>query len=342
MAASVASTSPPASLQGVHRDRLFVASCCALAVSAVAFAVIGDILGALKSQFILDNQQVGFIGGAAIWGFSVSIILLGPLCDVLGMKFLIRLAMVCHVLGVLIMITATGFWTLFIGALVISLGNGLIEAACNPLVVTLYPERKAHRLNQFHMWWPGGIVLGGLASYGLGKMGITSWQVRLGLILIPAVVYIFLMLKEEFPATENQQSGVSTGAMFAETLTSPLFLLMLATMFITASIELGPGRWIPAVLQSGGVPGILILVYGSLLMAILRRVASGPLIRALSPTGILFLSMIVAAVGLYLLSDAQTMVGALVAATVFFLGVCFVWPTMLGFVSERVPRTGAL
>jgi len=342
MAASVASTAPPASLEGIHRDRLFVASCCALAVSAVAFAVIGDILGALKSQFILDNQQVGFIGGAAIWGFSVSIILLGPLCDVLGMKFLTRVAMVCHVLGVLIMITATGFWSLFIGALVISLGNGLIEAVCNPLVVTLYPERKAHRLNQFHMWWPGGIVLGGLASEGLRQIGITSWKVRLGLILIPAVVYIFLMLKEEFPATENQQSGVSTGAMFAETLTSPLFLLMLATMFITASIELGPNRWIPAVLASGGVPGILILVWGSILMAVLRRTASGPLIKALSPTGILFSSMIVAAIGLYLLSNAQTAVSAFVAGTVFAVGVCFVWPTMLGFVSERVPRSGAL
>src|SRR5258705_539806 len=247
MAASVASTAPPASLEGIHRDRLFVASCCALAVSAVAFAVIGDILGSLKSQFILDNQQVGYIGGAAIWGFAVSIILLRPLCDVLGMK-----------------------------------------------------------------------------------------------ILIPAVVYIFLMLREQFPATENQASGVSTGEMFKSTFTSPLFLLMLATMFITASIELGPGRWIPAVLQSGGVPGILVLVWGSILMAILRRIASGPLIKALSPTGMLFSSMIVAAIGLYLLSNAQTAVSAFVAGTVFFLGVCFVWPTMLGFVSERVPRSGAL
>jgi fucose permease len=342
MAASVASSAPPASLEGVHRDRLFVASCCALAVSAVAFAVIGDILGSLKAQFILDNQQVGYIGGAAIWGFAVSIILLGPLCDVLGMKFLIRAAMVCHVVGVLIMISATGFWSLFSGALVISLGNGLIEAACNPLVATLYPERKVHRLNQFHVWWPGGIVLGGLASYALGKMGITSWQVRLGLILIPAAVYIVLMLREKFPATENQASGVSTGEMFRATFTSPLFLLMLATMFITASIELGPNRWIPAVLASGGLPGILILVWGSLLMAILRRTASGPLIKLLSPTGILLGSMILAALGLYLLSTAETAVSAFIAGTVFAVGVCFVWPTMLGFVSERVPRSGAL
>ena len=342
MAASVASPAPPASLEGIHRDRLFVASCCALAVSAVAFAVIGDILGALKSQFILDNQQVGYIGGAAIWGFAVSIILLGPLCDVLGMKFLVRVAMVCHVLGVLIMITATGFWTLFAGALVISLGNGLIEAVCNPLVATLYPERKAHRLNQFHVWWPGGIVLGGLASYALNAIGITSWKVRVGLILIPAAVYIVLMLRERFPATENQASGVSTGEMFKATFTSPLFLLMLATMFITASIELGPNRWIPAVLQSGGIPGILVLVWISGLMAIMRMKVSGPLIKLLSPTGILLGSMILVAIGLLMLSNAETGTSAFVAATVFAVGITFIWPTMLGFVAERVPRSGAL
>ena len=342
MAASVASSAPPASLEGIHRDRLFVASCCALAVSAVAFAVIGDILTTLKSQFVLSNQEVGYIGGAAIWGFAVSILLLGPLCDVLGMKFLIRAAMVCHVLGVIIMITATGFWTLFIGALVLSLGNGLIEAACNPLVATLYPERKVHRLNQFHVWWPGGIVLGGLASYGLAQIGVTSWKVRLGLILIPAAVYIAMMLRERFPATENQASGVSTGEMFRSTFTSPLFLLMLATMFITASIELGPNRWIPAVLQSGGIPGILVLVWISGLMAVLRMKASGPLIRLLSPTGILLGSVILVAIGLYMLSQAETSTAAFIAATVFAVGITFIWPTMLGFVSERVPRSGAL
>jgi hypothetical protein len=331
-----------ASLEGINRERLFFASRCALAVSAVAFAVIGDILTTLKADFVLSNLQVGYIGGAAVWGFSLSILFLGPLCDVLGMRFLVRSAMVSHVLGVLVMIMATGFWSLFIGALIISIGNGLIEAAGNPLVATLYPEDKTHKLNQFHVWWPGGIVLGGLASYGLHAMGIGSWQIRLGLILIPAVLYIFLMINERFPATENAQSGVSTGEMFKATFTSPLFLLMLALMFITASVELGPNRWIPAVLESGGIPGILVLVWISGLMALLRMNASGPLLRALSPTGILIISMVLAGIGLYMLSFATTAVAAFVAATVFALGVCFVWPTMLGFVNERIPRSGAL
>ena len=185
-------------------------------------------------------------------------------------------------------------------------------------------------------------MLGGLASYGLAQVGVTSWKVRLGLILIPAAVYIVLMLRERFPATENQASGVSTGEMFKATFTSPLFLLMLATMFITASIELGPNRWIPAVLQSGGIPGILVLVWISGLMAVLRMKVSGPLIRLLSPTGILFCSVILVAIGLLMLSRAETGTSAFIAATVFAVGICFIWPTMLGFVSERVPRSGAL
>ena len=127
------------------------------------------------------------------------------------MRLLMRLAMLCHAAGVFIMIMATGFWMLFFGALTILLGNGLVEAACNPLVATLYPEEKTVRLNQFHVWLPGGIVLGGLASYGLNAVGIGSWELQLALILIPTVVYGIMMANEPFPGTENVQSGISIG-----------------------------------------------------------------------------------------------------------------------------------
>lgn len=328
--------------EGVHRERLFVASCFALAVSAVAFAVIGDILATLKTQFILSNLQVGYIGGAAVWGFTISILIFGPLCDTLGMRFLLRAAVLCHISGVILMIISTGYWMLFWGALVLSLGNGLVEAACNPLVATLYPDNKTVKLNQFHVWWPAGIVLGGLASYGLHAVDFGSWQLRLGLILIPAVAYGFLMARETFPETENAQAGVGFGEMIKTTVSTPLFLLLLFTMFITASLELGPNRWIPAVLESGGIPGILVLVWISGLMAVLRMKASGPLVNKLSPIGILVVSLALTTLGLWWLSYAETGVIAFASATVFALGICFIWPTMLGFASERVPKSGAL
>jgi hypothetical protein len=110
---------------------------------------------------------------------------------------------------------------------------------------------------------------------------------------------------------------------------------------MTASLELGPNRWVPAVLESAGIAGILVLVWINLLMAILRYFA-GPVVHRLSPTGILFLSAIVAGIGLYWLSYTETLGMAIAAGSIFALGVCYFWPTMLGVTSERVPKGGSL
>jgi hypothetical protein len=331
----------------MNKARLFVGSCFSLIATAVCFAVVGAIMGPLKEQFVLSNEQVGWIGGAAIWGFTVTIFVFGPLCDVLGMRNLLWFALLCHFAGALTMIFADGFWMLGAGALVLSLGNGTVEAVCNPLIATIYPDQKTKKLNQFHMWFPGGIVLGSVASYFLDKLalpataGFALWQLKLALILIPAVVYGILFIGQKFPATERVQSGISFGGMIAGALGRPLFWVLLICMCITASLELGPGRWVPAVLSAGGIAGILVLAYINGLMAILRFFA-GPVIHRLSPTGILVGSAILAGIGLYWLSFADNTATAFASATVFALGVCYFWPTMLGVTAERVPRSGAL
>jgi len=326
---------------GINQQRLFIGSCLALVATSVAFATVGAIMLALKREFVLTNEEVGWIGGAALWGFAITQLIFSPLCDSLGMRLLLRLAFLAHLLGALIMMVSTGFWMLFSGALVIAMGNGLVEAACNPLVAALYPDNKTIKLNQFHVWFPGGIVLGGLAAYGLDAIGITSWQIKLALILIPTTLYGVMLLTQKFPATEGVQSGVSMGEMFKATFTTPLMLLMLLCMAMTASIELGPNRWVPAVLEAGGIAGILVLVWINGLMAAMRYKA-GALVHRLSPTGILLASALVSGIGLFWLSYAESGVMAFASATVFALGVCYFWPTMLGFVSERIPKSGAL
>ncbi len=324
-----------------NAGRLFLGSCLALIATSVAFAVIGDIMGTLKNVFVLTNTQVGWIGGAALWGFTVSMIVLGPLCDALGMKRLLWFALICHLAGPLIMIFANGFSMLFVGALVLALGNGTVEAACNPLVTTLYPDNKTVKLNQFHVWFPGGIVIGGLLCFLLSQSGNNSWQLRLVLVMIPAVIYGILFIGQSFPATERVQSGVSFGGMWKATFMRPLFWVLFICMGITASLELGPNRWIPAILQAGGMHGILVLVWITGLMAVLRNFA-GPFVHRLSPPGLLCISAVLGGLGLYWLSFAESIGMAIAAATVFALGVCFFWPTMLGVVAERIPKGGAL
>ena len=61
----------------------------------------------------------------------------------------------------------------------------------------------------------------------------------------------------------------------------------------------------------------------------------------LSPTGVLLFSAIFAALGLYLLGHTTGNM-LFVGALVFGIGVCYFWPTMLGFVSENLPKTGAV
>ena len=325
----------------VDAGRLFLGSCVALIATSVAFATVGAIMFDLKGEFVLNNAQVGWIGGAAIWGFAVSQVFFAPFCDTLGMRFLVRMAFVGHLAGALILVLATGFWTLFAGALVIAMANGLVEAACNPLVAALYPENKTVKLNQFHVWFPGGIVLGGLAAWGLDQVGITSWQLKVLLILVPTAAYGLLLLRQHFPVTEGVRSGVSMGQMFSATLMTPLMLLMLLCMAMTASLELGPNRWVPAVLEAGGMQGILVLVYINGIMA-LMRLGAGPVVHRLSPTGILLASAVLSGLGLLWLSYGGSVASIFAAATVFAVGVCYFWPTMLGFVSERIPKSGAL
>ncbi|HIF20911.1 MAG TPA: MFS transporter [Gemmatimonadetes bacterium] len=334
-------TPPPAPADKVNPSRLFLGSCVALIATSVAFATVGAIMLALKREFVLTNEEVGWIGGAALWGFAISQLAFAPLADSIGMRALLRMSFVGHLVGALTIIFATGFSTLFGGALIIAMANGLVEAACNPLVAALFPDNKIVKLNQFHVWFPGGVVLGGLAAFGLDAIGVGAWQVKIGLVLVPTFIYGWMLLREPFPTTEGVRAGVGMGEMFKASLATPFMWVMLIAMAMTASVELGPNRWVPAVLESGGMAGILVLVWINGLMAVMRYRA-GDIVHRISPTGLLLASAVLSGVGLLGLSYVSGGVAVFAAATVFALGVCYFWPTMLGVVSERVPKSGAL
>ncbi|MBL8556588.1 MAG: MFS transporter [Phenylobacterium sp.] len=325
---------------GVEGARLFTGSCAAVTALAFSFAAMSGVMYALKGEFLLTNAQVGLIGGAGLWGMAISQIGFSSVVDVVGMRNLMRLTFVGHVAGVLLFVTATGFGGLFAGALVMAIANGVIEAVCNPLVATLYPERKASMLNRLHLWFPGGIVLGGLAIWGLSYTDL-SWRWSMAVVLAPALLYAALLATAKFPPTEAAQHGAKFTDAFRAVFTTPLLWLFLGLMAITMSLELGPNRWIPAVLEAGGLSGILVLVMINGVMAVARANAHALLSRV-SPPVVLMIGTGVAGLGLLWLSYASGLGATVASALVFAVGIAVVWPTMMGFVSERAPRTGAL
>src|SRR5690625_7766787 len=103
---------------------------------------------------------------------------------------------------------------------------------------------------------------------------------------------------------------------------------------ITLSLEMGPGRWIPSVLQSAGVHGILVFVWVSAIMVILRTFA-GSFVERFSPTGMFLGSSIVTGIGLLVFGFIETGIfPLLLAATLFGAGVVFYFPTMVCLVRE--------
>lgn len=334
----------------VRRRRLFVGICLALIPTGASFGLVSNVLIQLKQGFILTNYQVGLIAGAALWGMAISLLLLGPVLEAFGLKNGARLAFAGHIVGLTLLISAvfrvgdpSAFWILMGGAAILAMGNGMIEVTGNPLVAALYPDSKTTRLNYFHAFFPIGIIAGGLAGFVLDNWGgpFGYWPFQIAVVYIPVLIYGYVILLERFPKTENAEAGIPVGEMFRYTLTSPLFLLMLAMMAITTSLELGPMRWIPAVLQTVGMHGILVLVWISGWMVVLRLLASG-FVERLSPPGMLLAASVLTGGGLFLLSFVTGLWSALAAATVFAWGVAFFFPTMVGTVSERLPKTGSL
>jgi fucose permease len=334
----------------IHRERLFYGICLALIPTGASFALVSNILIQLKQEFILTNYQVGLIGGAALWGMAISLLVLGPALEGFGLKNGTRMAFVGQLVGITLMISAvtqvgnpSAFWLLMLGAALMAVGNGMIEVAGNPLVAALYPEEKTTRLNYFHAFFPIGIVAGAITGFLMATYGggIGRWPFQLAIIYVPILAYGYMVLPQSFPRTENAEAGLPIGEMFRFTLTSPLFLLILVCMGIAISLELGPMRWIPSVMQSAGMHGILVLVLTSGWMVVLRLLAHH-FVDRLSPTGMLLVSAVLMGVGLFMLSFVTGLFAVLAAATLFAWGVSFNFPTIVGLVSERLPKTGSL
>jgi MFS family permease len=350
---SSAATSASGRLAVYNKNRLFLVSVLALFTAGIAASLRADVANDLQRIFFdpIDKARsgtmIGNVLGVPFLGFAFTIAIGSPLLDAIGMGLLLPLSGVCFILGTLTIVFAgslasgAGIYdVIYIGAVITGIGWGLVETVVNPLCAALYPDDKTARLNKLHAWWPGGLIAGGLLGYGLTQFGV-GWETKLFLILIPACIVVALCIGVKFPPTERAAAGVSFGGMFRELL-NPMFLLLFCCMFLTAASELAPGQWVDlALTRTVHMQGILLLVYVSAIMFVARHFA-GPLVHRLSSTGLLWFSCLLASLGLVALSFANSPVTGMLAATIWGVGVCYMWPTMLAAASERFPRGGAL
>jgi len=321
-------------------SRLFNASCFALIATAMTFAVRAKIELVFNNDYGLTLEQIGIAFGPAFYGFTLAMIIGGFLVDLFGMKKIMNLAIIGHVTGIVLTLFARDFGMLFTGTLLIGIGNGMVEAACNPLIATLYPNEKTKMLNRFHVWFPGGVLIGSVLAYLIVDLMGMSWMILVGTLFVPVIIYIYLFWGQKFPATERVSSGVSYSDMLKACFVNPLFWFISFCMLLTASTELATTQRISSLLEETVSNPILVLAFINGIMMV-GRLFAGDIVHRLSITKMLLFSAIFSCLGLIWLSSA-TGATSFLAAGVFAVGVCYFWPTMLSFVAEKIPSSGAL
>lgn len=323
---------------GVNANRLFYGSCFALITTAFSFSIRAGILPELGETFSLSAKQLGFINEMWFYGFPLAMIIGGLIYHSVGPKRIMQFAFFAHAIGIILTIYSGGYTGLLVSTFLIGIGNGCTEAACNPMIADSYSGNKMNTmLNRFHMWFPGGIVLGSLISFVMTKADL-GWQAQIWFILIPTIIYAILFFGQSFPKPRIQEAATLKGNL--KGMASPLFIFIAVCMAMTAITEFVPNQWVQLILSKSGAEPMIILALISGIMAV-GRFFGGNFVGKFDQTGVLLGSAIVATLGLFLLSSSTgTMV--YIAAAVFALGICYFWPNMIGFVAEKIPKSGAL
>ena len=324
--------------ENVNKSALFLGSCFAIITTAFTFSIRAGILPELGREFNLTAEQLGFINSMFFLGFPISMIIGGLVYHTFGAKNIMLVAFVAHTIGILMTIFAGGYNSLLISTLFIGFGNGCTEAACNPMIADMYSGVKMDKmLNRFHMWFPGGIVVGSLISLFMTNMGL-GWEAQMWITMIPTIIYAVLFFGKTFP--RPQVEGVTSLGKNFTAMISPVFIFLFVAMMLTAATEFGVNQWVGIILASSGASPMLILALTSGMMAV-GRFNAGPVVHALGQTGVLLAGAVLATIGVYMFS---TVTGPLayVAAVIFALGICYFWPVMIGATAQRVPLSGAL
>jgi len=332
-----------------NRGKLMWASFLTLMTAGIGFAVRGGILAEWGYQFGFTQSELGTITGGGLVGFGIVILVASLITDQLGYKTILGIAFFLHILSVVITLAATPvyaaagkeatFHCLYWGMFCFAVANGLCEAAINPLIANIYPEKKTHYLNILHAGWPGGLIVGGLLAKLL--VGNVRWEIPIALYIVPTVWYGSIVLNEQYPKSDVAKAGISLGNMLQE-FASPILLCLLILQACVGYVELGTDSWIANITESILTgQGLFLFIYASGIMFVLRFFA-GPIVEKINPLGLLCASTILGTTGLLLLGSTSSAGLIWVAVTIYGLGKTFLWPTMLGVVGERFPRGGAI
>ena len=369
-------------MEAINRNRLFNASCIALTVTAMTFAIRAGILSQLGVDFQLSDTELGWVNAMAFLGFPIATMIGGPLYNAVGPRKIMWVAFIAHLLGLIMTIFAGGFWTLLISTFFIGFANGSVEAACNPMIANMYDNNKTTMLNKFHVWFPGGIVIGALTSAFMTNFNM-GWQLQIAVMIIPTLLYAWMIFGQTFPE-EPTSKAIDFKKLFP-----PIYLTIVFGLVLIAASDLTLQQWFSGEVSTYIKFGLIALVAGlifqyfGLLYAVLAlcmtltataelgtqqwvekilgNSGAHPMLILAMITGLMAVGRFFGGPLIHRFKPIGVLLGSAIIATLgiymmsiatggmvylaailFAVGVMYFWPTMIGAAAEYTPETGAL
>lgn len=248
--------------------KLFRACFVALMATSFGFMLRAMLISDWAMEFNLTETQKGEILGVGLWPFALSIVLFSLIIDKIGNTKAMIFAFTCHIASIIITLLANGYWMLYIGTFIFALGNGSIEAIINPVTATMFPKEKTKWLNILHAAWPGGMVVGGILAISMGVD--MNWRFKMAIILVPMLIYGFMMLGKKFPVNERVEAGISYKEMLKELGVVGAFIII-SLMVLEVGNVFGFANWliITLIVLFTAVFGIYVRALGRPLFIIL-------------------------------------------------------------------------
>jgi FHS family glucose/mannose:H+ symporter-like MFS transporter len=298
---------------------------------------LGASLPAIRTTLEMTLIQAGTLGALLQLGFSIMVLLGGPISDTLKKSLVLMLGLFLLGISLIFFGLAHWFWVSLVATTVVGIGGGLIEASSNPLLVELYPGRESTVMNLHHFFFAVGSLVGPLIVGALLARSI-SWQwgyIGYGLTVL-FVLLLLLSQRISSPATGHPLDLRTLLKLMRQ----KTFLSLVFIIFCSAGAQSGLIYWTVTFLkETHGFSISLASLSLSLFLVCLAvgRLFAGYLLTKLNDT--LYLVILFSLLLIFLSASIY----APAAWVIPLLGACGlamagVFPTLLGMAGKAHPE----
>ncbi|MEO6187775.1 MAG: MFS transporter [Ginsengibacter sp.] len=315
------------------RKKVFAAACISILLFGILFISLGSILPVLTEKFQIGDLKKGGLVSLLPIGLLAGSLIFGPFVDRYGYKFLLATSVILAASALEGLIITSSFFILQICIFIAGFAGGILNGGANSLVSDISAEDKGANLSLLGVFFGIGALGMPLLLGILSKHFEFSFIVSgIALFMLMTVVYIFLI---KFPAPKQAQGFPLKAGI--KLLKEPALLLTSFFLFFESGIEGLINNWTTTFLEGEihAPPDKALYALSFTVVGLtVARLLLGSLLKKSSSMPVLFVSLLLIALGNAVLAFTSSYGVAFTALIFVGAGFAAGFPVVLGYLGQ--------